>query len=120
VLLRLPITRMDEPAKAVVVVDDESIYGRNSAMTSGSGLLYPAMRETLIYLTHINSDDTLLAFQERLAEIRARPAFDKQAVNSLCWACGSIAMTLDEARECAFVRGDDPLAHRAQRLRGLR
>lgn len=61
------------------------------------------MRETLIYVTNIDTHEMSVIMQARLENIKndSKPRLDH--LNKLCWALGSISGCMSEEEENKFV-----------------
>jgi exportin-1 len=56
--------------------------------------LYNMMRETLIYLTHINSKDMYNILMNTLAQQMKEEHFTYDLINSFSWSVGAISGTM--------------------------
>lgn len=65
--------------------------------------LYKTMRETLVYLTHLDCGDTEAKMTERLTTQVNGSEFSWKNLNTLCWAVGSISGTMTEDGEKRFL-----------------
>jgi len=65
--------------------------------------LYKLMRETLIYLTHLDYDDTQTIMLEKLNAQVDNSEWSWHNLNTLCWAIGSISGALPEEDEKRFL-----------------
>lgn len=86
------VEEQDEEIVPVTMKDTDSIA------------LYNSMRETLIYLTHLDYEDTQQIMLQKLdAQVDVSPASEWSwgRLNTLCWAIGSISGAL---RMCLLVR----------------
>ncbi len=54
-------------------------------------VLYKSMRELLVYLTHLDVNDTETILTEKLAKQVDGSEWSWQNLNTLCWAIGSIS-----------------------------
>lgn len=54
-------------------------------------VLYKQMRELLVYLTHLDVQDTETILTEKLAKQVDGSEWSWQNLNTLCWAIGSIS-----------------------------
>ncbi|CAN0024501.1 unnamed protein product, partial [Ectocarpus sp. 8 AP-2014] len=64
---------------------------------------YKSMRETLVYLTHLNNDDTEQIMLEKLSKQVSGSQFTWNSLNTLCWAIGSISGAMNEEEEKRFL-----------------
>lgn len=61
------------------------------------------MREALVYLTHLDCDDTEIIMLKKL-DVQLRPMqFTWTGLNTLCWAIGSISGAMGEIEEKRFL-----------------
>ena len=67
--------------------------------------LFERMRETLIYMTHIDMKAMGRFIHLRLQNIKNPEYFSMERLNKLCWALGSISGCMPEDDENAFVVG---------------
>ena len=67
-------------------------------------VLYKSMREVLVYLTHLDVQDTENIMTEKLAKQVDGSEWSWANCNTLCWAIGSIsgAMSKHRARLSSF------------------
>jgi exportin-1 len=65
--------------------------------------LFERMRETLIYLTHIDMFAMNSLIQKRLEDIKRPEFFTMERLNKLCWALGSISGCMSEEEENKFA-----------------
>ena len=65
--------------------------------------LFERMRETLIYMTHIDMKAMGRFIHLRLQNIKNPEYFSMERLNKLCWALGSISGCMPEDDENAFV-----------------
>lgn len=56
--------------------------------------LYKNMRETLVYLTNLDTNDTLDLMLMKLTKQMNGTEYSFRNLNTLCWAIGSISSTL--------------------------
>jgi exportin-1 len=64
------------------------------------------MREALIYLTHldpVDAQDTMLKKLDAQVDTSERSEWGWNALNTLCWAIGSISGALSESQEKTFL-----------------
>ena len=57
---------------------------------------YQTMRETLVFLTHLNYEDTESIMLEKLAAQVDGTQWTWRNLNTLCWAIGSISGAMNE------------------------
>ncbi|KAF2548733.1 hypothetical protein F2Q70_00024082 [Brassica cretica] len=61
------------------------------------------MRETLIFLTHFDNDDTERQMLSKLSKQINKKEWTRNDLNTLCWAIGSISGSMDVANEDRFL-----------------
>ena len=114
------ISHMVKPEEVLIKEDDSGDIVRTTMKDSEALAQYKTMRETLVYLTHLDYDDTEMIMLTKLAKqgvwlLQFGPvvAFDSRWVcrghavdnsewswhrlNTLCWAIGSISGAMNEA-----------------------
>ena len=86
------ISRMAKPEE-VLVVEDDSGHAVKEVMKDGEAVeRYHLMRQTVVYLANLDYDDTQSIMREKLTNImNDTHHLSFQALNTLCWAVGSIA-----------------------------
>ncbi|OAD61468.1 Exportin-1 [Eufriesea mexicana] len=84
------ISRMAKPEEVLVVENENGEVVREFMKDTDSINLYKNMRETLVYLTHVDYMDTERIMTEKLQ-------------NQLCWAIGSISGAMHEEDEKRFL-----------------
>eukprot|EP00063_Salmo_salar_P072172 XP_014047007.1 PREDICTED: exportin-1-like [Salmo salar] len=65
--------------------------------------LYKNMRETLVYLTHLDYADTERIMTEKLHNQVNGTEWSWRNLNTLCWAIGSISGAMHEEDEKRFL-----------------
>ena len=58
-------------------------------------VLYKSMREVLVYLTHLNVQDTEAIMAGKLARQMDGSEWSWDNINKLCWAIGSISGSMN-------------------------
>lgn len=94
---------MAKPEEVLVVENDQGEVVRELVKDTDSITLYKTMRETLVFLTHLDSKDTEEKMTEKLSEQVNSSEFSWKALNTLCWAIGSVSMTMAEEEEKRFL-----------------
>jgi exportin-1 len=97
------IESMVKPEEVLICENDEGEIVRETLKESDTIMLYKSMREVLVYLTHLDSEDT-----ERIMSVKLEKQMDGSEwswdnVNKLCWAVGSISGALSEEAEKRFL-----------------
>jgi len=102
----LMISRMTKPEEVLVKIDEHGEVVRETTKDTDAIALYKEMRDTLVYLTHLDVDDTESIMLQKLStqsEDQRVAEFDARAINTLSWAIGSISGTMDENTEKQFL-----------------
>lgn len=97
------IERMVKPEEVLVVENDEGEIVREFLKESDTIVLYKAMREVLVYLTHLDVIDTENIMTEKLARQVDGSEWSWANINTLCWAIGSISGAMNEETEKRFL-----------------
>lgn len=71
--------------------NEEGEIVREFMKESDTIVLYKSMRELLVYLTHLDVNDTETILTEKLAKQVDGSEWSWQNLNTLCWAIGSIS-----------------------------
>jgi len=99
---RIMIDRMPKPEEVLVVVEDTGEVVRQHLPDVESVALHKTMRETLVFLTHLDFRDTEQIMIEKL-NYQVGPNWNKQGLSTLCWAIGSISGAMKEDEEKHFL-----------------
>ena len=116
-LRSLMIARMAKPEEVIVVEDEAGNVVREAMKDTDTLARYKTLHETLVYLAHLDQEDTEAQMQARLrAQVGAGscaagpPVTDGSPtgarwapLNALCWAVGSIAGAMHEDAENRFL-----------------
>lgn len=97
------IGRMAKPEEVLVVENEQGEVVREFMKDTDSIQLYINMRETLVYLTHLNSTDTEEIMNEKLKKQVDGSEWSWKNLNTLCWAIGSISGAMMEDEERKFL-----------------
>uniref|UniRef100_A0A5S6QV72 Importin N-terminal domain-containing protein n=1 Tax=Trichuris muris TaxID=70415 RepID=A0A5S6QV72_TRIMR len=97
------IGRMAKPEEVLVIENDEGEVVREMIKDTDSINLYKNMRETLVYLTHLDYGDTERIMTEKLQNQVNGIEWSWKNLNTLCWAIGSISGALMEEDEKRFL-----------------
>ncbi|CAG0898508.1 unnamed protein product [Cyprideis torosa] len=97
------ISRMAKPEEVLVVENDQGEVVREFMKDTDSINLYKNMRETLVYLTHLDYADTERLMLAKLANQVNGTEWSWKNLNTLCWAIGSISGALHEEDEKRFL-----------------
>lgn len=102
--LRLVIVeRMVKPEEVLIVENDEGEIVREFMKESDTIVLYKSMRELLVYLTHLDVQDTESILTEKLQKQVDGSEWSWNNLNTLCWAIGSISGAMNEETEKRFL-----------------
>ena len=117
------ISKMAKPEEVLIVEDEDGSIVRETTKDTDAIAQYKTMRDTLVYLTHLDNEDTENIMLSKLAAQcdEASGAFTWHNLNTLCWAIGSIsgAMNIDDEKRflvtvirdllslCEMKRGKD-------------
>lgn len=97
------ISRMAKPEEVLVVENENGEVVREFMKDTNSINLYKNMRETLVYLTHLDYADTERIMTEKLCHQVNGSEFSWKNLNTLCWAIGSISGAFFEDDEKRFL-----------------
>lgn len=97
------IARMAKPEEVLVVENDQGEVVREFMKDTDSITLYRNMRETLVYLTHLDYADTERIMTNKLANQVNNTEWSWKSLNTLCWAIGSISGAMSEEDERRFL-----------------
>ncbi|GAX79005.1 hypothetical protein CEUSTIGMA_g6445.t1 [Chlamydomonas eustigma] len=102
-LRQLMVCRMAKPEEVIVVEDDNGNIVRETMKDNDVLQQYKTMRETLVYLCHLDYEDTEQQMLEKLRQQVNGAKWSWQALNTLCWAIGSISGSMQEEQENRFL-----------------
>ncbi|CAH8481006.1 unnamed protein product [Heterobilharzia americana] len=102
-LRRIMISRMARPEEVLVVENEHGEVVREFMKDTDSLNLYKSMRETLVYLTHLDHSDTKKIMIEKLQHQVDGREWSWHNLNTLCWAIGSISGAMQEDDERSFL-----------------
>eukprot|EP01119_Soliformovum_irregulare_P015808 TRINITY_DN4509_c0_g1_i3.p1 TRINITY_DN4509_c0_g1~~TRINITY_DN4509_c0_g1_i3.p1 ORF type:complete len:760 (-),score=233.57 TRINITY_DN4509_c0_g1_i3:964-3243(-) len=97
------IRRMPKPEEVLIVEDENGEIVRETMPDSDAITLYKSMRETLIFLTHLDCEDTQTIMLEKLAAQVDGSQWSFYNLNTLCWAIGAISGAQSEEYEKRFL-----------------
>ncbi|CAF3763002.1 unnamed protein product [Rotaria socialis] len=100
---RIMISRMARPEEVLVVENERGEVVREFMKDTDAINLYKNMRETLVYLTHLDYVDTESIMTEKLANQVNNTEWSWKNLNTLCWAIGSISGAMVEDDEKRFL-----------------
>jgi exportin-1 len=84
------ISKMAKPEEVIIVEDENGDLVKETLKDVDSIQLYKTMRETLIYLTHLDYEDTETIMIQKLQAQVDGVDWSWNNLNTLCWAIGSI------------------------------
>ncbi|XP_074320433.1 protein EXPORTIN 1A [Silene latifolia] len=99
----LMICRMAKPEEVLIVEDENGNIVRETMKDNDVLVQYKIMRETLIYLTHLDHDDTEQQMLRKLTKQLNGEDWSWNNLNTLCWAIGSISGSMMEEQENRFL-----------------
>uniref|UniRef100_A0A915JMD4 Exportin-1 n=2 Tax=Romanomermis culicivorax TaxID=13658 RepID=A0A915JMD4_ROMCU len=97
------IGRMAKPEEVLVVENEQGDVVRETIKDTDSINLYKTMRETLVYLCHLDFIDTERIMTEKLDNQVRGTEWSWKNLNTLCWAIGSISGSMMEEDEKRFL-----------------
>ena len=97
------IENMVRPEEVLIVENDEGEIVREFVKESDTIQLYKTSREVLVYLTHLDVNNTEEIMSEKLARQVDDSEWSWNACNTLCWAIGSISGAMSEDTEKRFL-----------------
>ena len=97
------IETMAKPEEVIIVEDDNGEIVRELTKDTEVIAQYKTMREAIVYLTHLNYEDSETIMLEKLDLQVAGGEFSWNRLNTLCWAIGSISGAMSEAEEKRFL-----------------
>jgi exportin-1 len=97
------IEKMARPEEVLIVENDEGEIVREFVKESDTIQLYKSSRECLVYLTHLDVQDTENIMSDKLARQVDGSEWSWANCNTLCWAIGSISGAMNEETEKRFL-----------------
>lgn len=97
------IGRMAKPEEVLVVENEQGEVVRETIKDTDAINLYKTMRETLVYLTHLDCADTERIMNNKLTNQVNGVEWSWKNLNTLCWAIGSISGAMLEEDEKRFL-----------------
>lgn len=97
------ITNMAKPEEVLIVEDENGDIVRETTKDTDVIAQYKTMRDALVYLTHLNPEETETIMLSRLAAQVDGSAWSWNNLNTLCWAIGSISGAMAEDEEKRFL-----------------
>eukprot|EP00271_Cylindrocystis_brebissonii_P003986 TRINITY_DN15300_c0_g1_i1.p1 TRINITY_DN15300_c0_g1~~TRINITY_DN15300_c0_g1_i1.p1 ORF type:complete len:1098 (+),score=241.20 TRINITY_DN15300_c0_g1_i1:845-4138(+) len=99
----LMISRMAKPEEVLIVEDENGNIVRETMKDNDVLVQYKIMRETLIYLSHLDHEDTEQQMLKKLTKQLNGEEWSWNNLNTLCWAIGSISGSMAEDQENRFL-----------------
>ncbi len=97
------ISRMAKPEEVLIVEDENGEIVRETTKDTDAITLYKTMRETLVFLTHLDTTNTEEIMLAKLSRQINNTEWSFQNLNTLCWAIGSISGAMGEEDERKFL-----------------
>ena len=94
---------MVRPEEVLIVENEEGEIVREFVKETDTIQLYKSMREVLVFLTHLDPENTESIMSEKLARQVDRSEWSWSNLNKLCWAIGSISGAMTEEHEKKFL-----------------
>ena len=82
------IDHMAKPEEVLIVEDENGAIVREQTKDTEVIAQYKTMRDALVYLTHLNNDDTQSIMLDKLDMQVSCGYFTWNGLNTLCWAIG--------------------------------
>ncbi|KAK1309003.1 hypothetical protein QJS10_CPA09g01200 [Acorus calamus] len=102
-LRMLMICRMAKPEEVLIVEDENGNIVRETMKDNDVLVQYKIMRETLIYLAHLDHEDTEQQMLTKLSKQLNGEDWSWNNLNTLCWAIGSISGSMADEQENRFL-----------------
>lgn len=97
------ISRMAKPEEVLIVEDENGEIVRETTKDTDAIALYKTMRETLVFLTHLDTANTENIMLSKLTLQIDNSEWSWNNLNTLCWAIGSISGAMGEEEERKFL-----------------
>jgi exportin-1 len=97
------ISKMVKPEEVLIKEDENGELVKETTKDTEALSQYKTMRETLVYLTHLDYEDTENIMLEKLALQVDGSEWSWNNLNTLCWAIGSISGAMNEEDEKRFL-----------------
>ena len=102
-LRHLAIMKMVRPKEVLLVTNDENEVVREEVKDTESLQLYATMKHLLKNLCLLDAQDTEAIFTGKLDHICHGSQFNRNELNQLCWAVGTISGSMDEDAEKRYL-----------------
>jgi exportin-1 len=100
---KVMISQMAKPEEVLIVEDENGDIVRETTKDTDVLAQYKTMRDTLVYLTHLDAENTETIMLSKLTEQVDGKLFSWNNLNTLCWAIGSISGSMSEDEEKRFL-----------------
>mmetsp|Transcript_14742 Transcript_14742/g.44368 ORF Transcript_14742/g.44368 Transcript_14742/m.44368 type:complete len:1072 (-) Transcript_14742:108-3323(-) len=97
------IGRMAKPEEVLIVEDEDGSIVREKTKDTAVIAQYQQQSETLVFLTHLDYERTQDIMLDKLAKQVDCSEWSWHALNTLCWAIGSISGAMNEEEEKRFL-----------------
>jgi exportin-1 len=97
------ISSMVKPEEVLIVENEDGAIVRETTKDTDALAQYKTMREALVFLTHLNYEDTELVMLDKLSHQVDGTDWSRHNLNTLCWAIGSISGAMAEEDEKRFL-----------------
>jgi len=102
-LRKILISKMAKPEEVLIVEDENGQIVREQMKDTDAITLYKNMRESLIFLTHLDPANTQETMLDGLNKQVDGSEWSWHNLNTLCWAIGSISGALSNVQEKNFL-----------------
>jgi exportin-1 len=92
---------IDQPSDMVLTFEDDGVHARHTISNTQVATTLGSIRDTLVFLTHLDEADMLSSFYEKMDEIRT--GLDRNVMNSFSWAVGALAGAFPDETEDRFI-----------------
>eukprot|EP00897_Mesotaenium_endlicherianum_P006301 jgi/Mesen1/569/ME000107S10808 len=99
----LMVSRMAKPEEVLIVEDENGNIVRETMKDNDVLVQYKIMRETLVFLSHLDHEDTEQQMLKKLTKQLNGEEWSWNNLNTLCWAIGSISGSMVEDQENRFL-----------------
>ncbi|OHT00249.1 hypothetical protein TRFO_33066 [Tritrichomonas foetus] len=94
-------TMVQSPSNGSNYINDEGLHYSKYDIYSQESNIYNSMRESIVFLYHINPEDLVSAIYEKLEQIKSE--WNPDAINHFSWAIGAIPGTITEQQEMKVI-----------------
>jgi len=98
-----PSSQQAKPEEVLIEQDERGEIVRQATKDTDAIAVYKTMRETIVYLTHLNYETTEDIMIDKLSKQVSGLEWSWNNLNRLCWAIGSISGTMAEDAEKRFL-----------------